>query len=146
VSVTDEPGRPHQVIDEYDQPADAENLIEEAQCEEVLAIPSKRFQAHHLFFQIVMLAYNLWRWMKLLAGHAEQHTQQGKPVPEPMRIRMPDHTLRIARLKMLCVAAMIRFHGNPDEVLYSVHEQRPAGPMDFLGYLDRRRKEVRAAA
>ena len=140
VFVTNEPGRPHTVIDAYDQRADAENLIGEAQREGVLAIPSKRFQSHHAFFQLVMLAYNLWRWMKLLAGRAEQQAQQGRPVPEPQRIRMPDHTLRIARLKLLYVAAKIRFHGNRDEVLYSMHEQRAAGLMDFLGYLDRRRK------
>ena len=140
VFATNAPGRPHALIEEYDQRADVENLIGEAQREGVLAIPSKRFQSHHAFFQLVMLAYNLWRWMKLLAGHAEQQAQQGTPVPEPMRIRMPDHTLRIARLKLLYVAAKIRFHGNRDEVLYSMHEQRAAGLMDFLGYLDRRRK------
>jgi hypothetical protein len=146
VFATNEPGRPREVIEDYDQRADAENLIGEAQREGVLAIPSKRFQAHHAFFQLVMLAYNLWRWMKLLAGHAEQQAQQGNPVPKPMRIRMPDHTIRIARLKMLYVAAKIRFHSNRDEVLYSMHEQRAAGLMDFLGYLDRRRTEARAAA
>jgi len=140
VFATNAPGRPHAVIDEYDQRADVENLIGEAQREGVLAIPSKRFQAHHAFFQLVMLAYNLWRWMKLLAGHAEQQAQQGTPVPEAMRIRMPDHTLRIARLKLLYVAAKLCFHSNRDEVLYSIHEQRAAGLMDFLGYLDRRRK------
>jgi hypothetical protein len=139
---TNEKGRPHRVIGDYDQRADAENLIGEAQREGVLAIPSKRFQAHHAFFQIVMLAYNLWRWMKLLAGHAERQKQQGVEVPEPKRITMPDHTIRIARLKMLFVAAKIRFHGNRDEVRYSVHEQRSAGLIDFLDYLDRRRKEA----
>jgi hypothetical protein len=140
VFVTNAPGRPHAVIEEYDQRADAENLIGEAQREGVLAVPSKHFQTHHAFFQVVMLAYNLWRWMKLLAGHAEQQAQQGQPVPEAMRIRMPAHTLRIARLKLLYVAAKICFHGNRDAVLYSIHEQRAAGLMDFLGYLDRRRK------
>ena len=55
---------------------------------------------------------------------------------------MPDHTIRIARLKMLFVAAKIRFHGNRDEVCYSVHEQRAAGLRDFLDYLDVRRKEA----
>lgn len=140
VFVTNAPGRPHAVIEDYDQRADAENLIGETQREGVLAIPSKRFQTHHAFFQTVMLAYDLWRWMKLLAGHAEQQAQQGQPVPTPMRIRMPDHTIRIARLKLLYVAAKICFHGNRDEVLYSLHEQRAAGLMDFLGYLDRRRK------
>ena len=146
VFVTNEPGRPHRVIKDYDGRADAENLIGEAQREGLLAIPSKRFQAHHAFFQIVMLAYNLWRWMKLLAGHAEQHKQAGQEPDERLRITMPDHTIRIARLKMLYVAAKIRFHANRDEVRYSVHEQRAAGLIDFLHYLDRRRKEARPAA
>jgi hypothetical protein len=140
VFVTNLSGRPHTVIADYDQRAAVEPLIGEAQREGLLAIPSKRFQAHHAFFQVVMLAYNLWRWMKLLAGHAERQAQQGTPVPEPQQIRLPDHTLRIARLKLLFVAAKIRFHGNRDEVRYSVHEQRAAGLMDFLGYLDQRRK------
>jgi hypothetical protein len=142
VFATNEKGRPHRVVDNYDQRADAENLIGEAQREGVLAIPSKRFQAHHAFFQIVMLGYNLWRWMKLLAGHAERQKQQGAEVPAPQRITMPDHTIRIARLKMLFVAAKILFHGNRDEVRYSIHEQRSAGLIDFLAYLDRRRKEA----
>ena len=140
VFVTNVPGRPHTVIEDYDQRADVENLIGEAQREGVLAIPSKRFQTHHAFFQVVMLAYNLWRWMKLLAGHAERQAHRGTPVPEPQRIRLPDHTLRIARLKLLYVAAKICFHNNRDEVLYSMHEQRAAGLTDFLGYLDRQRK------
>jgi hypothetical protein len=146
VFVTNEQARPHRVIDAYDQRADVENLIGEAQREGVLAIPSKRFQAHHAFFQIVMLAYNLWRWMKLLAGHAEQQQQAGAAVPDPRRMSMLDHTIRIARLKLLFVAAKIRFHSNRDEVRYSLHEQRAAGLIDFLDYLDRRRKDRRTAA
>jgi len=130
------------VIEVYDQRADVENLIGEAQREGVLAIPSKHFQAHHAFFQIAMLAYNLWRWMKLLAGHAEQQTLHGQEVPEAQRITMPDYTIPIARLKMLFVAAKIRFHSNRDEVCSSVHEQRAAGLRDFLDYLDVRRKEA----
>ena len=96
-------------------------FIGEAQREGVLAIPSKRFQAHHAYFQIVMLAYNLWRWMKMLAGHARGEQQQDAKAPEPMSICMPDHTIRIARLKMLFIAAKIRFHSNQDKVVYSVH-------------------------
>ena len=147
VFVTNEKGRPHWVIADYEQRADAEKLINEAQREGVLAIPSKRFQAHHAFFQIVMLAYNLWRWMKLLAGQAEQQAQAACPSsPAPARITMPDHTIRIARLKLLFVAAKIRFHGNRDEVRYSMHEQRAAGLMDFLRYLDKRRHQQECAA
>ena len=142
VFVTNDKARPHRVIDDYDQRAEVENLIGEAQREGVLAIPSKRFQAHHAFFQVVMLAYNLWRWMKLLAGHAQEQKQVGQEADERLRITMPDHTLRIARLKMLFVAAKIRFHDNRDQVSYSIHEQRAAGLSDFLQYLDRRRKEA----
>jgi len=146
IFATNEKGRAHQIVEKYDPRADVENLIGDAQREGVLAIPSKKFQAHHAFFQIVMLGYNLWRWMKLLAGHAERENQAGREVPERQQIGMPEHTLRIARLKMLYVAAKISFHGNRDEVLYSMHEQRAAGLMNFLGYLDRRRKEARVAA
>lgn len=142
VFVTNTKSRPHHVIDDYDQRADVENLIGEAQREGVLAIPSKRFQAHHAFFQIVMLAYNLWRWMKLLAGHAQREAKGDTAVDDRRQITMPDHTIRIARLKMLFVAAKILSHGNRDEVRFSVHEQRSAGLMDFLGYLDRRRREA----
>jgi Transposase DDE domain group 1 len=142
VFVTNDPARPHRVIADYDQRADVENLIGEAQREGVLAIPSKRFQAHHAFFQLVMLAYNLWRWMKLVAGHA-QAEQQGEHAPDaPQRITIPDHTLRIARLKLLFVAAKICFHDNRDQVAYSIHEQRAAGLSEFLRYLDCRRKEA----
>jgi len=140
--VTAESWRPHRVIEGYDQRADAENLIGEAQREGLLAIPSRSFHAHHAFFQIVMLAYNLWRWMKLLAGHAAKEQQEGRRVPESQHIQMPDHTIRIARLKMLFVAAKIMFHGNRDEVRYSMHEQRAAGLMDFMQYVDRRRREA----
>lgn len=140
VFATNAKGRPHLVIDDYDQRADVENLIGEAQREGVLAIPSKRFQAHHAFFQIVMLSYNLWRWMKLLAGHAQRQAQEGEPKADRLQLTMPDHTIRIARLKMLFVAAKILSHGNRDEVRYAMHEQRSAGLVDFLGYLDRRRK------
>jgi hypothetical protein len=146
VFVTNRTARPHRVIDEYDQRAAAENLIGEAQREGILAIPSKKFQTHHAFFQMVMLAYNLWRWMKLVAGHAARAQRQGKTMEEARRIEMPDHTIRIARLKLLFVAAKIVTHGNREEVRYSLHEERAAGLVDFLGYLDRRRDELREAA
>jgi len=146
IFATNDPRRAHRVIEDYDQRADAENLIGEAQREGVLAIPSKRFQAHHAFFQLVMLAYNLWRWMKLLAGHAQRQAQAGQAVEDRQRIMMPDYTIRIARLKMLFVAAKIRFHGNRDELRYSIHESRAVGLIDFLKYLDRRRQAEGLAA
>jgi len=146
VFATNKRERPHRIIEDYDQRADVENLIGEAQREGLLAIPSRRFQAHHAFFQIVMLAYNLWRWMKLLAARSQQHADEQPETTDARPMSIADHTLRIARLKMLFVAAKIRFHANRDEVLYSMHEQRAAGLLDFLRYLDLRRGEIRDAA
>ena len=80
--------------------------------------------------------------MKILSGHAEQEQRVGREVPPTQQISLPDHMIRIARLKMLFVAAKIRFHGNRDEVLYSMHEQCAAGLTYFLEYLDQRRKEA----
>ena len=57
VFATNHSGRAHQVVLHCDPRVAAEALIGEAQREEVLAIPSKRFQSHHAFFQIVMLTY-----------------------------------------------------------------------------------------
>jgi len=139
-------GVPHRVVTEYDLRADVENLIGEAQREGLLAIPSRSFQSHHAFFQIVMLAYNLWRWMKLMAGHCEEEKQPGKKPLEKKQITMPDHTLRIARLKMLFVAARIQYHGHREVVRYSIHDDRTAGLLGFLKYLDRKRLEGRRAA
>ena len=48
-------------IKDYDQRANAENLIAEAQHEGLMAIS-----------QIIMLEYNLWRCMKLLAGYSQR--------------------------------------------------------------------------
>ena len=82
-------------------------------------------------FQIGLLAYPLGRGMKLLAGHAERQAQRGQRVVEAQRIAMPDPTLRIARLKLLFVAAKIVTHSNRAEVRYSMHAPRAAGLIDF---------------
>lgn len=135
--------KPHNVVAAYDPRASVESLIGEAQREGIQAIPSKRFQANQAYFQIVLLAYNLWRWMKLIAGHHEQ--TRGR-TPEPSLRTRPaivDATIRLARLKLLYVAANVVFHGNRDHVYYSIHEARAAGLIAFLNYLDRRRAQRR---
>jgi len=146
VFATDLEKPPHRVIEAYDPRAGVENLIGESQREGLLAIPSRSFQANHAFFQIVMLVYNLWRWMKLLAGHHEKEQQKGKVPDKDIKITMPDHTIRIARLKMLYVAAKIQYHGRQDVVKYSLHDDRTPSLLEFLKYLDRRRREKRKAA
>jgi hypothetical protein len=135
VFVTNLSRKPHNVIAEYDKRADVENSIGEAQREGILAIPSKKFQSNHAYFQIVMLAYNLWRWLKLVAGHEQSTGIEAKHGETPNRLEVVDETVRLTRLKMLFLAA------NRDNVYYSIHESRSSGIIDFLDYLDRRRAE-----
>jgi hypothetical protein len=134
-------GKPHKIIAKYDRRADVENSIGEAQREGVLAIPSKKFQSNHAFFQIVMLAYNLWRWLKLTAGHHHRELVVEKTGEEPERIEVVAQTIRLARLKMLYVAAKVSHHSNRDRIYYSIHDTRASGIIDFLEYLDMRRTE-----
>ena len=97
--VTDLPGKAHKVIDEYDDRAGAEPLIAEAKREGLAAIPSKRFQSNMVYFQIVMLAYNLWRYLKRYA----------EPAEHPDKIVT---TVHVSRLKLLFIAAKILTHSN----------------------------------
>jgi hypothetical protein len=130
-------GKPHTVIARYDGRASVENAIKEAQQEGLLAIPSKRFWSNHAFFQLVMLAYNLWRWMKLLAV---AQGNEGKPI-KVIAWQGVDHTIRIARLKMLFLPAKITTPQHRTTISYSNHDARAAELVDFLKYLDQRRRK-----
>jgi len=63
-------GASHQIIADYDKRADVENLVGEAKREGLDMIPSAKFKNNYAFFQIVMLAYNIWRYMKMIAQHS----------------------------------------------------------------------------
>jgi len=106
--VTDITRAVHKVIDEYDDRAGAEPLIGEAKREGLAAIPSKHFQSNMVYFQIVMLAYNLWRYLKRYA-EPEEH-------PAPVV-----NTVHVSRLKLLFIAAKIVTHSNRVWVKYSRH-------------------------
>jgi len=143
VFVTNLTLKPHNVVAAYDPRASVESLIGEAQREGIQAIPSRTFEANHAYFQIVMLAYNLWRWMKLVAGHQQQQSAGACDPKSSERPPIVDATIRLARLKMLYLAAKIVFHGNRDKLYYSIHEARAFGLIAFLTYLDRRRARRR---
>jgi len=130
----------HAVIKKYDKRADVENLIGESQDEGILAIPSKRFLSNHAYFQIVMLGYNIWRWMKLMAGYQDIKSEQINLGETEIPDQIVDHTIRIARLKMLFIPAKITKNEKKTKVKYSVHDERSAGLLKFLSYLDRMRK------
>jgi hypothetical protein len=134
IFVTDLKQKAHKVIEEYDGRADAENLVGESKREGLSAIPSAKFKNNHAFFYIVMLSYNIWRWMKLVAAMT---------VPEETRAKsrhplsaIAENTVRIARLVLLLIAAKIVYSANRVKVRYSIHDARVSAFFDFLGHLD----------
>lgn len=67
VFVTDLKRKAEKVVAEYDGRAGIENLIEESKNQIALAaIPGKAFVANALFLQLVILAFNLNKWLQLI--------------------------------------------------------------------------------
>jgi hypothetical protein len=60
-------GKDHKVIATYDKRADFENLVGESKREGLDAIPSGKFVNNYAYFQVVMSAYNIWWYFKMLA-------------------------------------------------------------------------------
>jgi hypothetical protein len=124
-------GKAHEVIETYDKRADVENLVGEAKWEGLEAIPSGKFKNNYAFFQIVMLAYNLWRYFKILASLCDKKSKTFGGIK--------DNKIRIARLKLLMIAAKLVRSGNRDKVKYSIHDARTPGLLKFYNFLDRLR-------
>lgn len=137
-------GKPHKVIVKYYKRADVENLIGEAKREGLDAIPSAKFKNNYAYFQIVMLAYNIWRYFKMMAQESTQkdHPERCGSTQDGLRGIM-DNTIRIARLKLLFIAAKVPFHSDRSKVKYSIHDTRLPGIMHFLNFLDKARSQVR---
>jgi hypothetical protein len=114
IFVTDLKAAAHRVVDEYDGRAGAEPLIGEARREGLCAIPSKMFDANMVFFQLVMLTYNLWRHLQAFADAAEE------------KAALRRHTVHVVRLKLLFIAAKIVRHSDKVKINYSSYlEARP---------------------
>ena len=143
IFVTSLKGKPHGVIEEYDKRADCENLIGEAKREGLEAIPSAKFSSNYAYFQLVMLTYNIWRSFKMIAEHSQAVSTEQEKKSECSLKGIMDNTIRIARLKLLFLAAKIRSHAGTTTVKYSEHDSRAAGFFRFLAYLDKLRNQVR---
>jgi hypothetical protein len=124
-------GKAHEVIETYDKRADVENLVGEAKWEGLDAIPSGKFKNNYAFFQIAMLAYNLWRYFKILANICDKQAKTFGGIK--------DNKIRIARLKLLMISAKLVRSGNRDKVKYSIHDARTPGLLKFYNFLDRLR-------
>jgi hypothetical protein len=140
--VTDRLGKPHKVIQDYDGRADVENCIGEAQRAGLLAIPTKSFASNRAFFQMVMLAYNLWRWMNVAASKQDQNASKA-PRPKKEGDKMVTSAIPVLRLKLLFVAAKSVTHSDQTKVRYSIHDARAENIVDFMNYLDEKRGECR---
>ena len=136
-------GKPHKVIAEYDKRADVENLVGEAKREGLEAIPSAKFKNNYAYFQIVMLAFNIWRYFKMMAEISNRNdmSDTSDSVHDSLKGLMNNH-IRIARLKLLLIGAKIVYHST-DKVKYSIMDTRTPGLMYFLNYLDKARARVR---
>lgn len=137
IFTTDLKPRAHRVINEYDGRADAENLVGESKREGLSAIPSAKFKNSYAFFCIVMLAYNIWRWMKLVAAMTVPEETSAKSQHQLSGIAQK--TVRTARLVLLLIAAKIVHTANRVKVRYSIHDTRVSAFFGFLEHLDHHR-------
>jgi len=136
-------GKPHKVIAEYDKRADVENLVGESKREGLEAIPSAKFKNNYAYFQIVMLAFNLWRYFKMMAEISNStETCDAPDLPYDSLKGLKDNLIRIARLKLLLIGAKVVYHST-DKVKYSIMDSRTPGLMHFLNYLDKARSKAR---
>ena len=116
----------------------------EAKREGLDAIPSAKFKNNYAFFQIVMLAYNIWRYMKMIAQKSitkvnSDTADNGSGVFKGI----VTNTVRIARLKLLFIAAKVVKESNRDKVKYSIHDARTPAMLHLLEYLDKARPRTR---
>jgi len=140
---TDKAGPAHKVTAEYDKRADVENLVGVAKREGLEAIPTGKFKSNYAFFQLVMLAYNIWRYMKLLAVQSETVSDSTEAISSSMK-GIGVNTLRLARLKMLLIAAKVVMDQNRTKVKYSIHDARTPAMLNFLNFLDEARHKPKA--
>jgi hypothetical protein len=137
IFVTNRTPKAHKVVEEYDGRADAENLVGEVKREGLSAIPSAKFKNNYAYFNIVMLAYNIWRWMKMVAAMTVPPAPD-TPARHPLSA-ITQNTIRIARLVLLLIAAKIVCTANRVKVRFSIHDARVPACVDFLDYLDENR-------
>jgi hypothetical protein len=134
----------HKAIGIYDRRADVENLIGEVKREGLDAIPSAKFNTNAAFFQLVLLAYNIWRYFKLVAQQSlDAEKKPGAQVATASSKRgLQTHTNRIGRLRLLLIAAKVVFSSNRNKLRYSIHDSRTPTIIGFLRFLDRLRSRL----
>ena len=137
-------GKAHKIIADYDKRADVENLVGEAKREGLDMIPSAKFKNNYAFLQIVMLAYNIWRYMKMIANQSVSADRSQRTVSAGNALKgIMSNTVRIARLKLLFIAAKVVKDANRDKVKYSIHDARTPAMFYLLQFIDKARSRPR---
>jgi hypothetical protein len=117
-----------------------ENLVGEAKREGLDMIPSAKFKNNYAFFQIVMLAYNIWRYMKMIA---QKSVSESCSTKSSVLKGIVTNTVRIARLKLLFIAAKVVSHSGRDKIKFSIHDSRTPEMLRLLKFLDKSRNNPR---
>jgi hypothetical protein len=133
-------GKAHKAVTTYDKRADVENLIGEVKREGLDAIPSAKFKTNYAYLQIVMLAYNIWRYFKIMA---QLSSKEADACHYGALQGIEDNTIRVARLKLLLIAAKLVFHDNREQIKFSIHDARLPAMQGFLKFLDTARARAR---
>ena len=137
-------GPAHKVIAQYDKRADVENLVGEAKREGLDMIPSAKFKNNYAFLQIVMLAYNIWRYMKMIANQSVSADRSHSASAHDNVLKgIMSNTVRIARFKLLFIAAKVVKDGNRDKIKYSIHDTRTPAMFYLLQFIDNARSRQR---
>ena len=129
----------YKVIANYEKKADAENLIGEAKRESLDAIPSAKLKNNYAYFQVVMLAYNFWRYCKILGQKSTQEVASEKP----NLFEEIQDAIRIGRLNLLLIAGKLLFHNNREQVKFFINDSTHSSMQYFLKFSDKAREKTR---
>ena len=109
-----------------------------------LYLPPAKFKTNYAFFQIVMRAYNIWRYLKMIAQLSIANDKCAKTNYEAQRLQgIMNNTIRSARLKLLFIAAKVVKESNRHKVKYSIQDSRTPLMLNFLKFLDTKRLKPR---
>jgi hypothetical protein len=91
-----------------------------------------------------MLAYNIWRYLKMIAERSIGDYQCDQADDGAAGLQgIVNNTIRIARLKLLFIAAKVVKDSNVDKVKYSIHDARTPAMINFLKFIDKIRLKKR---
>ena len=91
-----------------------------------------------------MLAYNIWRYLKMIAQLSIGDDQCNQADDGAAGLQgIVNNTIRIARLKLLFIAAKVVKDSNVDKVKYSIHDARTPTMINFLKFIDKIRLKTR---